>query len=306
MPDGRVIDPENGGVSHSEGQGWTMLLAEAHDDRRTFDRAWTWTQAHLVREKAPLLAWRYDPRTQPNVVDQNDAADGDVYAAWALLRAGRRWNDSGYLAASSRIRAAIAERLVVKLGGRTLLLPGEDGFRGPAGVTINPSYFVLPAFQDFAKADGDDAPWRALIDSGLGLAREGRFGPERLPPDWLLVHDDGALSLAPDKPPLFGFEAVRVPLHLAWGGQDALAKDMAGSWGQALREGQRPPAWVNLSTGQTAKFTLSKGGVAIALLALSDTRLPKPVGAAADRTYYASALVLLADLASRERNGKRL
>ena len=31
-PDGRVIDTFNGGVSHSEGQGWGMLMAVAFDD----------------------------------------------------------------------------------------------------------------------------------------------------------------------------------------------------------------------------------------------------------------------------------
>ncbi|MBC7668174.1 MAG: hypothetical protein H7236_06890 [Gemmatimonadaceae bacterium] len=81
LQDGRVVDPENGGVSHSEGQGWTMLLAEAHGDRQTFDRAWGWTQAHLAREKAPLLAWRYDPRATPAVADENNAADGDIFVA---------------------------------------------------------------------------------------------------------------------------------------------------------------------------------------------------------------------------------
>lgn len=306
MTDGRVVDPENGGVSHSEGQGWTMLLAEAHNDRRTFDRAWTWTQANLSRQKAPLLAWRYDPRTNPAVTDENNASDGDIYVAWALLRAGRRWGDQGYLAASSRLRTAIAERLVVKLGARTLLLPGEDGFRNAVGVTTNPSYFVLPAFQDFAKADGDDAPWRELITSGLALARDARFGADRLPPDWLLVRSDGQITPAPDRPPLFGFDAVRVPLYLAWGGESAQAQSLAAYWSKALRDGGRPPAWVNLSTGQTAEFTLSRGGVAIAALALNDTDAPRPVEAAADRTYYASALALLADLASRERNDKRL
>jgi endoglucanase len=306
MADGRVVDPENGGVSHSEGQGWTMLLAEAHGDRQTFDRAWTWTKANLTRQKAPLLAWRYDPKSSPAVADENNASDGDILVAWALLRAGRRWGDEAYLTASARLRAAIAKRLVTELGGRTLLLPGEDGFRSPAGVTTNPSYFILPALQDFAKADGGDAPWRDLIDSGLGLAREARFGADRLPPDWLLVRADGQIAPAPDRPPLFGFDAVRVPLYLAWGGEHALAEELAGYWSKAQHDGGRPPAWVNLSTGQTAEFTLSKGGVAIAALALNDTTTPRPVEAAADRTYYASALGLLAELAARERNDKRL
>jgi endoglucanase len=36
--DGRVIDVDNGGITHSEAQGYGMLLAEAAGDRPTFDR----------------------------------------------------------------------------------------------------------------------------------------------------------------------------------------------------------------------------------------------------------------------------
>jgi hypothetical protein len=34
---GRVIDTANGGISHSEGQGYGMLLAVAASDHETFD-----------------------------------------------------------------------------------------------------------------------------------------------------------------------------------------------------------------------------------------------------------------------------
>lgn len=35
-PSGRVVDPQNGGISHSEGQGYGMLLALRADDREAF------------------------------------------------------------------------------------------------------------------------------------------------------------------------------------------------------------------------------------------------------------------------------
>ncbi|PXA83337.1 hypothetical protein DMC25_18085 [Caulobacter sp. D4A] len=305
QPDGRTIDPENGGVSHSESQGYTMLLAEGHGDRETFDRAWNWTRANLAQKNAPLLAWRYDPRARPPVADQNNAADGDVLAAWALLRAGRRWRDDGYLVASKALRDAIAERLVVEVGGRTVLLPGLEGFRGPDGVIVNPSYFILPAFQDFASADGAEAPWRTLIADGVGLARDGRFGPRKVPPDWLLVRSDGSLAPAPDKPPLFGFDAIRVPLYLAWGGQDSLAAQTADYWRGNIQAQKRPPAWVNMSDGHEADFPLSSGGVDIAALALNDPSIQRLRGTPPDRTYYSSALVLLAEMAGKERRARR-
>ncbi len=58
-PQGRVVDTGNGGISHSEGQGYGMLLAVAADDRATFERIWTWTRANLMVRDDQLLAWRW-------------------------------------------------------------------------------------------------------------------------------------------------------------------------------------------------------------------------------------------------------
>src|ERR1700756_734025 len=46
-PEGRVMDDANGGISHSEGQGYAMLMAVRAGDRAAFDRLWTWTRANL-------------------------------------------------------------------------------------------------------------------------------------------------------------------------------------------------------------------------------------------------------------------
>src|SRR5206468_12412320 len=47
--DGRVLDTGNQAVSHTEGQGWAMLFAEAAGDRASFDRIWNWTRTKLQR-----------------------------------------------------------------------------------------------------------------------------------------------------------------------------------------------------------------------------------------------------------------
>ncbi|HMP62965.1 MAG TPA: glycosyl hydrolase family 8, partial [Phenylobacterium sp.] len=78
--DGRIIDTGNGGISHSEGQGFALLLAQAHGDRRAFDLIWGWTRRTLQRPDG-LFAWRYDPRENPAVNDPNNATDGDIFLA---------------------------------------------------------------------------------------------------------------------------------------------------------------------------------------------------------------------------------
>lgn len=98
---------------------------------------------------------------------------------------------------------------------------------------------------DAAAAFGHPA-WVALTRSSLTLLQQARFGHWSLPPDWLLV-ENGQVSLAPDQPPQYGFNAVWVPLNLVWGGQTdaALLAPFRAFW-SAPRDGA-VPAWVGLS-----------------------------------------------------------
>jgi endoglucanase len=299
--DGRVLDIEAGGISHTEGQGWGMLLAEASGDREGFDRLWAWTQARLARPDVRLFAWKYDPAQPPDAQDRNNATDGDIFIAWALLKAARRWNAPAYAEASAEIRGAIASRLIVQAGGLSLLLPGLDGFAAADHVIYNPSYFVLPALNAFAAAD-PQGPWTGLIRDGLVWADRVRAGTDRLPPDWVSIGPDGALSPAPGKPFRFGFDAMRAPLYLVWGGagrhpQVASARRF---WAAHSRGDQRPPAWIDLVSGETAPYPLSPGGGAIAQLLINGASVA-PQAPAGEKTYYSSVLFRLTALARSER-----
>src|SRR5712691_6576644 len=73
--DGRVLDTGNKAVSHTEGQGWAMLFAEAADDPASFARIWNWTRGNLQRHDNALFSWRYDPSDgKTPVADVNDAS----------------------------------------------------------------------------------------------------------------------------------------------------------------------------------------------------------------------------------------
>ena len=110
--EGRVKDTGNGGISHSEGQGFAMLLATHHHDRKAFDGLWTWTQQNLGVRADRLFAWKWVPDAAVAVPDLNDAADGDLLIAWALARAGRRWESSDYTAAANAIARDVLAKLV--------------------------------------------------------------------------------------------------------------------------------------------------------------------------------------------------
>lgn len=294
-PEGRIVDTGNGGISHSEGQGYGLLLAEAAGDRASFDQLWRWTVATLARAGDGLLSWRFDPMAATPVSDPNNATDGDLLVAWALLRAGRRWRDPAHDAAARRILAAVAAELVVETPLGPVLLPGLDGFRNGGTITLNPSYWVWPALQAFARVDRD-GPWAAVSAAGGKLLDQTAFGPARLPTDWVDLDAAGALTPAAGRPPRFGFDAVRVPLYLAWAGERARLATFQRFWRPSLQQGKRPPAWIDVVTGETAPYAASTGASAVAGWVCGLEVAPSE--AAGD--YYSDALGALASLARRE------
>jgi endo-1,4-beta-D-glucanase Y len=293
-PSGRVVDTGNGGISHSEGQGYGMLLAEAEGDHAGFDSIWNWTRKTLMRPDH-LFSWRYDPKAAQPVSDPNDAADGDMLIAWALMRAAVRWPDSGYGNASRSIRTAMESKLIVQHGGRSVLLPGVTGFATADHLTLNPSYYVWPALDAFARADG--GAWRTLIRDGERLIAQARFGAAGLPTDWIDLGANGNIAPAAGRPPQFGFDAIRVPLYLAWSKRSAAAQPVRTFWSGFSNRKVPIPAWIDVATGQLAPFTLSAGARAIVHLVVPTA--PKvAVAEMANEDYYSTVLAALSALAS--------
>src|SRR5258707_15080421 len=71
--EGRIVDNANGGISHSEGQGYGMPIAERPNERPTVGAIWQWTQSNLPVRGGRVAAWRWSPQT-PHVADRNKAA----------------------------------------------------------------------------------------------------------------------------------------------------------------------------------------------------------------------------------------
>ena len=301
---GRVLDNANGNISHSEGQGSGMLLAVAADDRSAFDRIWNWTRRNLMVEDVGLAAWKWDPNSEPHVADTNNATDGDLLMAWALLRAYRRWGDADYFDAARSIATAIGEYDVVEQNGQTLLLPGAMGFdSGDANdaVILNLSYWVFPAINEL-RIFAPDFPAKELIATGLSLLSKAEFGPSKLPADWVQLKN-GKLEAAPDFAFRFGYDAIRIPLYLAW----YLPKpaDRLAPYTQAWFAGGQPMLNViGLPDGKPIQAFGDPGYLGIAELVRCSTG-GRPLATAAHAfrptQYYPSTLDMLSLLATIER-----
>lgn len=297
----RVIDTGNGDASHSESQGWGLLFAQDNDDRDTFRRLWEWTSASLQRNDG-LFSWKWSPRLFNPVPDRNNATDGDLLIAWALTRAARRWGEPAWLEPARRIQAAILDRLVVESHGRAILMPGMEGFVKGSRRVVNLSYYVWLALHEFAEQQGGDRRWKQLERDGLWLLDKAAFSRHGLPPDWLL-HGNQELTIAEGWPPHFGYEAIRIPLYLAWRGDRARLGRFVAAW-RSPRFGGRPPAWINLVDESIAPYPSSGGYRAVAALTefvAGGAAGPMPHARLVDSDdYYSASLKLLSNMAARE------
>ncbi|WP_052010116.1 MULTISPECIES: glycosyl hydrolase family 8 [unclassified Alteromonas] len=315
--DGRIVDTGNDEVSHSEGQGYGMLFAAHANDRAAFDSMWQWTQTVLQRSDG-LFSWRYTPCTTKDtacVDDPNNASDGDILIAWALLRAAKRWNTSSYEDEARRIIQAIEEKLIVTRDGYTLLLPGESGFydgdgvslsSNEGGVQFNLSYWVFPALSAFSDYSENPSIWQELFASGISVVQKARFSSHQLPSDWTRLYK-GSFSIDNVIASEFGFNAVRIPLHLAWSDtflagaeRNDVLSPFAKWWSQDY-----VPATLSLDDEKPAEYAMTLGMHAVeqAVNNIVNDTTPKWPDINRDVDYYSASLVLLSMLAVSDISG---
>ncbi|WP_244459145.1 glycosyl hydrolase family 8 [Roseomonas fluvialis] len=296
-PNGRVIDTGNAGVSHSEGQGWGLMLAAVAGDRPTFENIRGWTREVLQHRQDRLHAWRFRPDATPAIDDPNNATDGDLYIAWGLLLGAERWREVAWRQEAVAIGRDILRLTLRRAQGQALLLPGAAGFESAEGMVLNPSYIALPAFAALARAM-PGAPWPTLAQDGTNLLRRARFGAWGLSPDWVLVPPGGAALRLPQRwPPRFSFDAVRVPLLLAWAGEQNHPAVTAAAAFWSDSRWREPPAYVDLVTGEPANFQASPGVRAIASFVMarrSGNAFAVAIPSVNDsRDYYSASLTML-------------
>lgn len=297
--DGRVVDTGQGRISHSEGQGFAMLLAVHYEDRAAFDRMWQWTRRHLQVRDDNLIAWRWEP--QRGNTDRNNATDGDLLVAWALLRAGEKWQVPDYTEASQRIARDVRGKLLRKTAHGLVMLPGLEGFDKPAGLTVNLSYWVFPALREVGRVD-PSPEWEELARAGMALLQYSTFGRWGLPPDFLKLGEK--VLPADGRPPRFGYDAVRIPLYLLWSRREseALLRPYREFWGH-FAGARFLPAWTNLQDDSVDSHGAEAGIRAVATMVGDHpnsraTRLP---ALDSRQSYYSAVLLLLCKMALRER-----
>lgn len=263
--DGRVIDRQNNAITHTEGIGYALFFAACMKDEETFQRIESWLEHNLPKNDQGLYPWKWgdNAKGQWGVLDTNNAADGDLWIAYARLKAAKVFGRDEYRTRALSHIEAIQTHLLLEENGRLFLLPGYHGFRSAEGILLNPSYYIPFIFETFYRATSDER-WRRLIEEGMHILAH-RYSHYALHPDWILYTPAG-YALPPSRP-RFSYDAIRIPLF--WSVWYALSKnpEIPGTL-----EGYRAllslpffPIWIDLSNDSMSLLPDSSGTMSASL-----------------------------------------
>lgn len=228
LADGTHVASNSYGGTISEGQSYALLKALWMNDPATFAKVWAWTKVNMKRPHDYLLGWRWSDGSRgvkKGLMEIDNASDADQDIAYALLLAGKKWNNPAYSADGLHIVKDLWRLNVQQLDGRYYLLPGTwEGFKEEY-LTLDPSYFAPYVYREFARHDVEHAAgWNALanniydtLEACTDLTRP------QLPPNWCAVK----WQAEPNQPRIvfsdrqgegsrdFGYDAFRVYWRMA-------------------------------------------------------------------------------------------
>ena len=279
---GAALDNDNGNVWHSESVGVSLLACARSNNSEKFSKIYE--QAQLLRRKDGLYSWK---AKGTRVLDFNNASDGDVYIAWALLEAQKRGLDLPFDAgAKARELMRSIEELCVRPSSHGLIIvPGVYGFISTKSPwIINPSYWVFPAFHEFQLADSA-GPWADLSENGLRILKYSRFGRFDLPPDWLEL--SSPVRPAEKLSTRFSYDAMRVALYLAQAGhyEHPALKNTVRFFKSSNR------SWIDLNTSALSPYGMDDSAQVVLTVAQGGKSMDR-----LSRKYYPASLAVLGNL----------
>jgi endoglucanase len=182
----RVIDHDAGDRTTSEGQAYGMFFALVADDRSHFDGLLRWTEQNLaagdLSANLPAWLWGHAANNQWGVIDKNSAADADLWMAYALLEAGRAWDEPRYTKMGTALAHHIAAEEVLQVPGLgTIVAPGPTGFQHANTYRLNASYVPLQLILRLDRLM-PDGPWGKVAETIPALVNAS--APHGFVSDW--------------------------------------------------------------------------------------------------------------------------
>ena len=201
----KIVRPENGNDTVSEGIGYGMLIGVFMNDQPMFDALWTYAKAHF--DGNHLMTWCQGTGQSGSCNSSGSATDGDEDMAYALLMASKQWSGGSY---SSDATALIGNIFAHEVNGTTLV--AGDSFGSNGLNELNPSYYAPSYYRAFATVDSSHN-WMGVLNqcyTTLATA-SGSYG---LVPNWITSAGVGTGAVDSAKGIYFGYDACRTPFRI--------------------------------------------------------------------------------------------
>lgn len=214
--DGRVVDYERGGLSTSEGQAYAMFFALVANDQEHFAAILDWATNNLAGGDLlnNLPAWKWGGENGKwGVLDENSASDADVWMAYSLLLAAKRWQQPQYEQIGLAMLKNIEKLEIARLPGLGyVLLPGRVGFQvQPDSWRLNPSYLPIQIARYFQTVTLHEI-WGELARSQFRMIESSPVAG--VVPDWILFNPGKGFVLDEQAGQYSSYDAIRV--YLWW------------------------------------------------------------------------------------------
>jgi endoglucanase len=201
----KIVRPENGNDTVSEGIGYGMLIGVFMNDQSMFDTLWSYAKSKF--DKNNLMTWCQGTGQTGSCNSTGSATDGDEDMAYALLMASKQWSGGTY---ASDATTLIGNIFTHEVSGN-ILLPG-DSFGSAGQNELDPSYFAPSYYRAFANVDsGHD--WMSVLTECYTILRNA-WGNDGLVPNWVNQSGTGITVSNSAVDPYFGYDACRIPFRI--------------------------------------------------------------------------------------------
>jgi endo-1,4-beta-D-glucanase Y len=211
-PDGqKVIRPENGNDTVSEGIAYGMLIAVNMNDQTLFDGLYGYWKGHKAAgsSTAGLMTWCIPAGSGSCSASGGSATDADEDTAFALLQAGKVWGGSYKADAMALISDIWAKDI-----DKTSHLPtGGSNYATTSGSVTNASYFA-PAYYRAFKTAGDTNDWDSVVTAVYGVIGGSLAGSNGLFPAWCTSNCTGVGSNGGANDGIYQYDSHRIPMRI--------------------------------------------------------------------------------------------
>ena len=223
----KTATSDEGTTALSEGQGYGMYIAikaakKGITTKSQFAKLYKYYMNHRTAN-TQLMSWKQNIKTDGSIEDlSNSATDGDLYIAYALIKASELWSDQADTY-KKQARLLLKDILTYNYNSETKSLTvGNWAVKGTDYYDLVRTSDILPEQFDVFYQFSKDETWKTIKTSMLAsLEKMSRQHKTGLLPDFMWVRESGEIKAA--KANLIAskydgdyyYNACRMPYNLA-------------------------------------------------------------------------------------------